>query len=362
MEKSPQRDKELGIRRVNIQDPLPSSSLEQGMLDCRSQTVRYAALGSILLHLSFLLMAVVEYMSPPPLKKTIKVPTKVWVRTVKLNEPSFQPSGIAEPTKNIAIAPIEQADPVADQQPQQQEPKRKEEKSAEEHKTREVQQKMESAPSAPKKPREKKAPPPSKKSAKKSPRQETPKKEKSAPPSNKKPNTAKKEEKKQTQPQQKKSSPTSEYDESLLADALTNLDSSSRHVSGNSRGTVKSTPNKQVKMVGDLNAEQGNFQCAEGREEYTSATPEGWYVSDLIRRLQLNVRLLEPGSVKVSLTLSRNGKLIECSITQSANQAAKAHLQKALSGLKFAPFGQAFPQESQHTFKLKLEDSGAWSM
>lgn len=341
----------------------------ESSLSTHSDSFRYSLYGSLILHLSCIILATVEFFSSAPLQKTIRVPTKAIVRTVKLNPaPSFSQSSSEIIADSLNIEKKEQ--PISIQPPIE-EPQHKDEVVQETHQSE--------APSpAPEKKEAKPAPKPQssketkKKSEVKKPEEKKttsshPKKKNEAPKTKENTKTIKKETKNASgKSATKKKDPEPDIDSSLLAEALQSLDSTSSYIqSGGGKGSKSSAGNssrKEMKMIGELQAERGGLQAMDGSEDFTDASPEGWYVSDLIRRLQLNIRLLEPGTVRISLSIGRKGELIDCSITQCSNASTKSHLQKALLQIKFAPFGQAFKKEEKHTFRLKLEDNGTWSI
>ena len=165
----------------------------------------------------------------------------------------------------------------------------------------------------------------------------------------------------------KKSAP--QYDQKLLGEALKRLDRTksvtaqkgggSGSGSGSGSGGVS-----RVGTVGALNVESGlaaSEGCEEGTDGYATASPEACYIGDMIRRLQLNVRLPEPGEVRVKLTLKRSGTISSVEILSGSKTSIKQAIEKKLKAVHFSPFGTSFSSESEHTFNLRLSNDLVWS-
>ena len=161
----------------------------------------------------------------------------------------------------------------------------------------------------------------------------------------------------------------SKYDQKLLGEALRRLDRSKFAAacgsgSGSGSGGGSSTV-AHVGAVGALNVESGvamaGTDAGEACEGYVSASPEACYIGDLIRRLQLNVRLPEPGEVRVQLTLKRNGAIASVEVLSGSKASIKQTIEKKLKAVHFSPFGMGFSNESEHTFNLRLSNDLIWS-
>ena len=179
---------------------------------------------------------------------------------------------------------------------------------------------------------------------------------------------AKKDSKKST------TSHTSSYDQNLLSEALRRLDKSktatgkrggnSTAGGGDSSSTSRSIAH--VGSVGSLHAE-GNLIGAtddsqeDGVEGYSSASPEACYIGDLIRRLQLNVRLPEPGEVRVKLSIKRNGTVAQVTVLNGKTTSVKKFIEEKLKAIHFSSFGTSFSGEAEHTFCLRLSNELIWS-
>ena len=120
-----------------------------------------------------------------------------------------------------------------------------------------------------------------------------------------------------------------------------------------------------VGTVGALNVESGLVASGGGEEDgcegYATASPEACYIGDLIRRLQLNVRLPEPGEVRVKLTLKRSGAICSVEVLSGSKASIKQAIEKKLMAVHFSPFGMSFSSESEHAFNLRLSNDLVWS-
>jgi hypothetical protein len=165
------------------------------------------------------------------------------------------------------------------------------------------------------------------------------------------------------------SSQTPSYDQKLLNEALQRLDKS-KSATGKGGGTRGGSSNAQgvahVGSVGALHAE-GNLIGAtdagqdDAFEGYSSASPEACYIGDLIRRLQLNVRLPEPGEVKVKLSIKRNGTVAHVTVLTGRTTSIKRSIEEKLKAIHFSSFGTSFSGEAEHTFSLRLSNELIWS-
>ena len=158
-----------------------------------------------------------------------------------------------------------------------------------------------------------------------------------------------------------------QYDQSLLNDALRRLDrskSTAAHGGGSGSGS-SSGGVSQVGTVGALNVDSGvavgEDKGDDGCDGYASASPEACYIGDLIRRLQLNVRLPEPGDVRVKLTLKKTGAITAVLVLSGSTASIKQAIEKKLKTVHFSPFGTSFSGESEHTFNLRLSNDLVWS-
>lgn len=149
------------------------------------------------------------------------------------------------------------------------------------------------------------------------------------------------------------------YNKKLLDEALKSLD---RSKSRTGTKTAAATTSRRVETVGTLNVDTGISSAnEEGNEGYPPASPEDYYITDLIRRLQLNIRLPEPGEVKLTLTLNRNGSVSAVTILKCKKDALKKNISEKLRTLTFSAFGNGFKGEQYHTFTLRLSNDFSWA-
>ena len=167
----------------------------------------------------------------------------------------------------------------------------------------------------------------------------------------------------------------SKYDQKLLGEALRRLDrskSAAARTEGSGSGSGKGSGSgsggvARVGTVGALNVESGVAIAGAGTdaddscEGYETASPEACYIADMIRRLQLNIRLPEPGEVRVKLTLKRNGAIMSVEVLSGSKASIKQVIEKKLKAVHFSPFGMGFSTESEHTFNLRLSNDLIWS-
>lgn len=160
----------------------------------------------------------------------------------------------------------------------------------------------------------------------------------------------------------KESKPT--YDQKLIAEALKRLDKSRSNSSSSPAGS-KTTSSKRVGSVGSLNVESGvsspSFSEESPYDGYQEASPEAHYIADLIRRLQLNVRLPEPGEVRVKLTLNRSGVVTSVKVVSGKTEKVKQAIAEKLRSITFSSFGRSFSGETDHSFLLRLSNDLLWS-
>jgi outer membrane biosynthesis protein TonB len=163
------------------------------------------------------------------------------------------------------------------------------------------------------------------------------------------------------------------YDQKLLAEAMRRLDSSSAGSQGGKGSAGKGSGSggysgqpAKVGSVGSLNVEQG--LTAEGGsdqegdvEGYAAASPEACYIGDLIRRLQLNIRLPEPGDVRVKLTLKRDGATVSVHVLGGKKPSIARAIEEKMRSIHFSAFGSSFAGEKEHTFSLRLSNDLLWS-
>jgi outer membrane biosynthesis protein TonB len=204
------------------------------------------------------------------------------------------------------------------------------------------------------------SPPPSPQPAQ-TPQKAAPKK--AAPTPKKAPTPAKKPDtKKTTTSPNKKSSPKKPtYDQKLLQEAMQRLNTS-KSLSGK-KSSVSTGKATSVGSVGKLHSEEGvpSIRNDAGDDAPQLGSPESSYLGDLVRRLQLHIRLPEPGEAKVKLTITKKGVVSSVEIINCKSQQIRKVIAEKLKGVPFSPFGSSFPGESEHTFTLRLSNDLVWS-
>ncbi|MBS0622784.1 MAG: hypothetical protein JSR80_07490 [Verrucomicrobia bacterium] len=76
------------------------------------------------------------------------------------------------------------------------------------------------------------------------------------------------------------------------------------------------------------------------------------YVTALVERLRLLLRLPAFGSVRIGLTLTREGEVVEVVVLQAHSDINRDYVVRTLQGQSFPSFKEAFPKEQQHNFTL----------
>jgi outer membrane biosynthesis protein TonB len=168
-----------------------------------------------------------------------------------------------------------------------------------------------------------------------------------------------------SKPNKKQTAPS--YDTRLVAEAIDRLNKSHKAAqsSGTGSGGGKGGSGKvsRVGSVGALHSDIGiaSQEGADDEPEFSETSSEGCYITDLIRRLQLSIRLAEPGEIRIKLTLKKNGQVDSIAVVSCKNEKIKRSLLEKLKTIHFSPFGQSFPGEAEHTFLLKLSNDLSWS-
>lgn len=160
------------------------------------------------------------------------------------------------------------------------------------------------------------------------------------------------------------------YDKRLVAEALSRLDKSLKATSGSgstsSRGGSSKGSSGKVSRVGSVGTLHSDTGVSFGNSttdspEFGPTSKEGCYIADLIRRLQLTIRLPEPGEIRIKLTLKKSGESSSVIVVSCRNEKIKKSLLEKLKKVHFSPFGQSFPGEEEHTFLLRLSNDLTWS-
>lgn len=135
--------------------------------------------------------------------------------------------------------------------------------------------------------------------------------------------------------------------------------------------TAKSDPKKKA-LLSQAQAKIANIQGAttslkrselkvpEYHPVATIASEEGQssgelsYRDELACRLQLLLKLPESGTVQIKLTLSKTGKFVKLTIANSPSGANRKYIEKTLPSLTLPSFGDQFGGAAEHTFSITL--------
>lgn len=80
------------------------------------------------------------------------------------------------------------------------------------------------------------------------------------------------------------------------------------------------------------------------------------YQDELVKRLQLLLKLPDYGNVKVELTLDKSGRIIKMDIIDAGNPRNSAYISEKIPSLVFPAFGNHFSGEESHTFRLTFSN------
>jgi outer membrane biosynthesis protein TonB len=86
------------------------------------------------------------------------------------------------------------------------------------------------------------------------------------------------------------------------------------------------------------------------------AIDTGTYEQELAERLRLLLKLPEWGSVRVALTVARDGSVVGLKILEAQSETNRVYVASHLEGQALAPFGKEYAGEVQHTFRLTLNN------
>lgn len=88
----------------------------------------------------------------------------------------------------------------------------------------------------------------------------------------------------------------------------------------------------------------------------TMGSQEIAYRDELAQRLKLQLKLPEYGSIKLKLTIAKNGKVKKVLILNSESQLNKQHVEKTLPLLSMPPFGSQFNGAEEYTFTINMSN------
>ena len=163
----------------------------------------------------------------------------------------------------------------------------------------------------------------------------------------KKEKVAKKEEPKKVVPKPEPKKEVAKVDtkkETLLKEARDSLAKM-----GKVEATSGPTDRSSRSALSSLKAEEMTFSV--------KGSDNDLYISELIQRLKLSLRLPESGEVVVDLTLKRNGKIAGIKIRDANSSNNKHYVESQLSTLSFPEFGESYPNKDEKLFTLSLQNA-----
>jgi len=287
------------------------------------QAFRSIAAFVVAVHLALIFWAWIDYETPPPPKKTVKLVA----RTIQLNP---QPVKIQREARTAAPKVESFEDVLLDaskeiamkEEPLQELPKLEQKGvKATPQKKIEIPQKKKTAPSPP-------PPRPKQTHTAKSVAKAKPAPKPAAKAASSQPVAAAKP---VAQPDPKK--------RALLSQAQAKI--------ANIQGASTSTKRSELKVpeyhpVATIASEEGQ------------SSGELSYRDELACRLQLLLKLPESGKVQIKLTLSKTGKFVKLTVANSPSGANRNYIEKTLPTLSLPSFGEQFGGAAEHTFSITL--------
>jgi colicin import membrane protein len=143
----------------------------------------------------------------------------------------------------------------------------------------------------------------------------------------------------------------SQKQQALLTQALSSLDQASK-IAQKKESLNRQSPSNSIQKTAIVTLASESLLSITATDSAKNGNDN--YYSELILRLQSTLHLPEDGSVKVTLTLQRSGKVLKAQITACKSKENAAYLENTLSCLSFAPFGTNFPGKDLYTFHLCL--------
>ncbi len=142
--------------------------------------------------------------------------------------------------------------------------------------------------------------------------------------------------------------------QSMLNQALSSLDSAGR-IDGKKAALAASAAKAAPSGPSSITSLSAESLVAVDATETANCTPaERTYYDELVSRLKLSLKLPEYGEVKLQLTILRSGKVSSIKSITSKSTKNSEYIKNALPKAHLPPFGQNFPNEKEHTFKLTL--------
>ncbi|HXF28746.1 MAG TPA: hypothetical protein VN457_02765 [Chlamydiales bacterium] len=119
---------------------------------------------------------------------------------------------------------------------------------------------------------------------------------------------------------------------------------------------VAATGSFSAKTPGQIGALSSESLVHIESQGETLTAQERTYYDELVTRLKLHLRLPEYGQVRMQLTLTKDGKVKNMTITSSKSKKNRDYVQNKLPQLTFPRFGDNFAGASAHAFHLNLSN------
>jgi hypothetical protein len=144
-------------------------------------------------------------------------------------------------------------------------------------------------------------------------------------------------------PVAKKKAPEKAVDSKLLSKALASLDKVSTEKKANTNKSVMPISLLQIDSKGNQTNEPMNPKHL-------------GYCEELVRRLQLLLRLPEYGEVRIALTLNRDGSVANLNVLSAQSKVNRTYAETTIPKHSYPHFGTNFEGEKQHQFVLALSN------
>ena len=142
--------------------------------------------------------------------------------------------------------------------------------------------------------------------------------------------------------------------EALLKEKLASAQNQLAQSQKNRHTQLSSTPNSfaQIKQLKGLQVDT----LAEEISELTNwSSKEISYYDEVAALIKASLCLPDYGSVKLELTITKEGKVAEVKILASQSQKNRDYIDKTIVKLKFAPFGAHFSGKERVSFPITLK-------
>ncbi len=116
----------------------------------------------------------------------------------------------------------------------------------------------------------------------------------------------------------------------------------------------KKSLEKAKQALSQVNAPSSLNNVAISRLQTTES--DSTYSDSLARALKSMLTLPEYGEVALSVTLDRQGNVVNLQVTKAESHLNQQSIEKALRHAQFSSFGSNFSGESEHTFAIVLKN------